>query len=118
MATITPTFNAVSARGDTAYQLLWSIMASADTITELPIGGKEFTRGAVQFSGTFGGATVKLQVSNDGTTYYDMKDVSGATVSVTAAGYFEFQTAGIYLRPSIAGGTGDAVTATVILREG
>ena len=117
MATIAPTFVTVSARGLTAHQLLWTPIATVDTLVGLPVGGNKAARGSVQFSGTFGGATVKLQASNDGTTYYDMKDISGTTISATAAGYFEFQTAAVYLRPAISGGTGDAVTVTAAIRE-
>ena len=117
MAIITPTFSSVSARGQDAIRLSWSPIATVDTITGLPIGGKRAIRGSVQIGGTFGAATVKLQASNDGTTYFDMKDVGGAAISATAAGMFEFQTACVYLRPSITGGTGDAVTVVVSARE-
>ena len=117
MATITPTYSNVSARGRDAVRLLWSPIATVDTLTGISIGGDRSIRGSVQFGGTFGAATVKLQVSNDGTTYFDMKDVSGTAISATAAGLFEFQTAAVYLRPAISGGTGDAVTVTVALRE-
>lgn len=117
MATITPAYSNVSARGADAVRLLWTPIATVDTLTGISIGGSSTIRGSVQFSGTFGAATVKLQVSNDGTTYFDMKDISGTTISATAAGHFEFQTAAVYLRPAISGGTGDAVTVTVSLRQ-
>jgi hypothetical protein len=118
MAIITPTYSNVSARGRDVVRLLWTPIATVDTLTGISIGGNLAIRGSVQFSGTFGAATVKLQVSNDGTTYFDMKDISGTVISATAAGHFEFETAAAYLRPAISGGTADAVTVTTALREG
>ena len=65
---------------------------------------------------SFGGATVKLQVSNDNTTYFDVKDTGATTVSATAAAIFNFSSAAIYFRPAITGGTGDAVDIYLVLR--
>jgi hypothetical protein len=45
-----------------------------------------------------------------------MKDLLGNTISTTSAAYFEFTTAGVYIRPAISGGTGDAVDVTMSLR--
>jgi hypothetical protein len=55
-------------------------------------------------------------VSNDGTTYFDMKDLAGTTISATANALFEFTTSAMYLRPVISGGAANAVDVTVVLR--
>ena len=68
---------------------------------------------SVQVSGTFGGATVVLQVSNDGVTFATLKDISGNDLSFTAAGYAEFSSGAAFIRPSISGGTGDSLNVTV-----
>jgi hypothetical protein len=116
MATVSPIFSTVTAPGGDVTRVAWAAMATGDTINALTVSAQAAVVGSVQFTGTFGGATVKLQVSNDGTNFVDMKDLTGASVTATAAGYFEFTTAGLYLRPTISGGTGDAVTATLVLR--
>ncbi len=116
MATVSPEFSAVYAQGQTIMRSVWADLATGDTIVQLGIPGQAAVAGAVQFTGTFGGATVKLQVSNDNSTYFDMKDLLGNVITATAAGYFEFTTAGVYLRPAISGGTGDAVDVTISLR--
>jgi len=64
---------------------------------------------SVQVRGTFGGATVVLQGSNDGVTYSTLKDLQGNALSFTAAGYAEFSSAAEFLKPSISGGTGDSI---------
>lgn len=68
---------------------------------------------SVQVSGTIGGATVALQGSNDGETYATLKDVTGANLSFTAAGYAEFSSGAAFIKPLISGGTGDSINVTV-----
>ena len=68
---------------------------------------------SVQVSGTFGGATVVLQGSVDGTTYATLKDLQGNNLSFTSAGYAEFSSGAAFIKPSISGGTGDSLNITV-----
>lgn len=68
---------------------------------------------SVQVTGTIGGATVALQGSNDGVTYTTLKDLSGATMSFTAAGYAEFSSGAAFIKPLISGGTGDSINVIV-----
>ena len=73
---------------------------------------------SVLISGTFGGATAKLQFSNDGTTWTDLKDSAGTAVSGTATA--QFQQVGIYaayIKPVVSGGTSDNIDFTVTLRN-
>jgi hypothetical protein len=113
MATVSPV---LSRTAEGIPYLLWENVATGDTITAYAVHGRLATNASVQFTGTFGGATVKLQTSNDGTTYADIKDVHGTTVSATAAGQFEFSRSAVYLRPAISGGTSDAVDIYLVLR--
>lgn len=68
---------------------------------------------SVQVGGTFGGATVVLQGSNDGVTYATLKDLQGNNISFTSAGYAEFSSGAAFIKPSISGGTGDSINVTV-----
>jgi hypothetical protein len=72
--------------------------------------------GAVQVTGTFGGATVRLKASNDGTNFVTMDDILGDPVEFTAAGLLEFTTAAVYIRAEVSGGTGDDIDVVVCLR--
>lgn len=96
--------------------VLWENVATGDTLVPYAVQGRLGTDAALQFAGTFGGATVKLQVSNDNSTYLDMKDRYGTTVSATAAALFELSTSAAYLRPSIASGSANAVDVYLVLR--
>lgn len=116
MATVSPAFDFVQAQAAKVPRVTWADLATGDTITAFPVAAQAAVAGAVQFGGTFGGATVGLQVSNDGTTFFDMKDLGGTVVSATSAALFEFTTAAMYIRPVITGGAANAVDVTVVLR--
>lgn len=91
---------------------------STSTDTTLKFAVAEGSIASVLINGTFGGATAKLQFSNDGTTWTDFKDSAGTTVSATAA--TQFQQVGVYavyIKPVVSGGSSDNVDFTVTLRR-
>jgi hypothetical protein len=116
MGTISPGFSPVQIQGRNTQRVIWADIVTGDTIESFGVAGPAAVAGAVQFGGTFGGATIKLQSSNDGTTFFDMKDVYGVVISATAAALFEFSTSAVYLRPAISGGSANAVDVTLSLR--
>lgn len=116
MATVSPGFSPIQIQGRTVQRVIWTGIVTGDTIDAFGVAGAAAVAGCVQFSGTFGGATIKLQGSNDGTNYFDMKDMYGVTISATAAAMFEFSTSAVYLRPAIASGSANAVDVTLSLR--
>ena len=113
MPTINPEFDTSVAN---VPRIIWETLATGDTVVAQAVPARSGLAGSVQISGTFGGATVVLQCSNDGTTYFTLTDTQGTDISATANSYFEFTTAAVYLRPSISGGTGDDVDVVVALR--
>lgn len=94
----------------------WEAANSTDGASAYALNGRLGLSAAIQVVGTFGGATVKLQVSVDGVTYYDLSDTAGNPISATAAGIFEFSTSAVYIKPDISGGTGDDLDIFVALR--
>ena len=111
MATITPT---VTRKYDRRV-VTWSAFSTADTavahVVDVPA-----TRSAVQVTGTFGGATIVMQGSLDGTNFFNLTDAFGNALSITAAGGADMNTAVLHIRPSSSGGTGDDVTVTFVIR--
>jgi hypothetical protein len=95
----------------------WSAVSTADTEIAYALNGGKSSRGAVQFDGTFGGATVVLQGSVDGTTYVTLRDTAGNAISDTSADVFFFETAVNYIKPLVTGGTGDSLNIRVALRD-
>lgn len=112
MATVSPAPSIPSASNIPV--LTWTGVSTADTMT--PVVVRKGSSGAVQMTGTWGSATVKLQGSLDGTTYFDLKDASGTTISATSNAYFQFTTSAVYLKPASSGGTADNVDVVLVLR--
>lgn len=73
---------------------------------------------AGQAFGTFGGATLVMQGSNNASNYVGLNDLSGSAVSLTAAGGFTIGDGYRDIRPSASGGTGDDIDVVVTFRYG
>lgn len=116
MATISPAFTKTVIRGQTVTTVTWTGAATGDTLEEFGLIDTAAVAGSVQITGTFGGATAVMQVSNDSTTWFTAKDMSNTEVSATADAFFEFSSSALYLRPSISGGTGDTIDIVLSLR--
>jgi hypothetical protein len=114
MATITP----VSSQSKDVSLTTWTGVSTADTATAIgPMNrGVGAKRASVTFTGTFGGATVVLQGSNDGTNWGTLTDLAGNEISVTAAAVREFSSSCLYIRPSSSGGAGDNVDVVLAQR--
>lgn len=113
MATVNPVRSSANVGIDV---ILWEACATGDTINADQPTRMSPLAGSVQFTGTFGGATVTLTGSNDGTNFVTLTDPTGSDISVTSAGMVEFSTSCRYIKPGISGGTGDDVDVTVVLR--
>lgn len=103
MATINPVR---SSPANNIEQVLWTTLTEEDTAASVLPGSLAGVVGSVQVIGTFAGATVVWQGSNDGTNWWNLKDTSGTAISFTAAGGADFSTAALYVRPSASGGGG------------
>lgn len=94
----------------------WETVTESDTFQALRVGFQKSLAGCLQVTGTFGGATVALHGSNDGTNFYLLKDLQGVDAELTAAGLIEFTTAALYVKPVASGGSSQSVTANLVLR--
>lgn len=113
MATITPTYDGAY---DKALEVFWEALTESDTAAAWVPSGLEALIAGVQVTGTFGGATVVLEGSWDGTNYETLRSIDGAAISLTAAGYAEFATTAKVIRPSASGGSSQDVDITIIAR--
>lgn len=113
MATISPVKDTGAA---TCQAFTWETLTESDTAATIEPEGTSGLLGVMQSTGTFGGATVALQGSNDGTNFVALKDVTGTAIGLTAAGAVEFSTAMRYIRPSASGGSSQDLDITIVLR--
>jgi hypothetical protein len=68
-------------------------------------------------TGTFGGATIVLQGSNDASNWYTLKDPGGTAISLTSTGLRQVLENPRYLRPLVSGGSGTSLTAILFTRK-
>lgn len=94
----------------------WTAIANADTATPFLPVELDTAIASVQISGTFGGATLTIQQSNDGTNWFTVKTPTNDNVVATAAGMFEVSLSGLYIRPSISGGSGSSINVILVTR--
>lgn len=117
MATISPTYTKLESERNSANMLVitWTPVTEADTCAPAACG--DFADRSVQFDGTFGGATVKLQGSNNGSAYADLTDPQGNAISKTSAALEAVMELTAYTKPVISGGTSQSLTITLIGRR-
>lgn len=85
-----------------------------------PIGPNhaEYADRSVQVLGTFGGANVVLQGSNDGgATWFALDDPQGTDMSFGAAGGKAVSEATERMRPLLTGGSASSITVTLYCRR-
>jgi hypothetical protein len=91
-------------RGTVLYT--WSAVIAADTASAIEAEAWAADR-SVQIEGTFNGATVAIQGSNDGTTYQTLTDPQGNPISKASSLPIEQITEITrYIKPLISGGGG------------
>lgn len=105
MATITAD---IKPREGGIRKVIWETMGNADTGSAVSIA--DYPDKTVDIQGTFGGATVVIQGSNDGTNYTTLTDTTDTALSFTAAsGPKVILENPLFLRASTSGGTGTDV---------
>lgn len=122
MAVVSPTFTKRrgQAGGIDAVKITWTGIGDADTCK--PVSRPDLADRSVQVEGTFGGATIVLQGSNDATSnsdgnYRTLNDPAAAAISLTSAGIKQVTEATDWIKPATSGGTGSSITVTVLARR-
>lgn len=99
-----------------AFVAKWEGMAQGDD--GQPVMGAQYTDKTIQVSGTFGGATLALEGSNDGVNYHALTDTQGNTLNITSAKIKQVVEATVYVRPVVVGGDGTTnLSVHVLMKE-
>lgn len=116
MATINATITDVSTTYDKgAITVTWATMTESDSAAAFDM--QEYEAAAVEFTGTFGGATIVLQGAVL-STYQTLKDAPGGSdISKTSAGWQTVGQQPRLVKPSASGGTSQSLTTTLLLRR-
>ena len=115
MAVISPV---IVDEGDRTKIVTWT-MATADTANPIGINGAfaDFADRSVTVTGTFGGGTITMQGSNDGTNFFDLTDGSNNALSFAAARLEQIYEATRHQKPTLTGGAGVALAVTMFMRK-
>jgi len=114
MATIQPTIDRDTVPG--AVLATWADLATGDVGAGVPVAYSADLTG--QASGTFGGATITWEGSNDGgTTWLPLTDPQGNAIAKTADSLEAVTEISELARPRVSSGAVTAVTISAILRR-
>lgn len=95
-----------------AFLITWTGLSSAEPIGEAAEHASSSDR-TVQVGGTFGGASIIIEGSNDGTNYIVLTDGQGNAISFTTDGIEAVIEATRYIRPRVSGGSGVSVNVNL-----
>lgn len=95
-----------------AIQTVWSGGATGDVCAPLDLPSYKFQ--SVQVSGTFGGGTVTIEGSNDGTTWNALVDSFNGSLAFTSAGFKEIGVNARYVRCNITAGTATGMKIVIL----
>lgn len=124
MAVISPTFAKVHgpSGGVDATIITWANIGDADTC--LGVKRPELVDRSIQAFGTFGGATINCQGSNDsvdGTNssghWDNLTNPAGTVIALASEGIQQVLEASVWIRPKTGGGSGSSVTVAICARR-
>lgn len=118
MATVTPTRSNDVGTGDgSVVQYTWTLTSS--NRDGLPVEMVEWADRTLTATGTWGGATLTLQGSNDNTTFLTQSNAAGGSAAtLTADGMITPIEAPRYFRPNLTvAGVGASLTVILTLRR-
>jgi hypothetical protein len=116
MATVTPS-PVPNSVGSPALTTAWDLSGKTTTDTFLAQEMSGNADRSVQFAGTFNGATVQLQGSNDGTNFVVLTDPLNNALTFTSAGLKQIAEVTRYIRCAVTAGTTTSVVGTVFTRK-
>lgn len=113
MAAVTPTIRTVGAGNFACRVATWASIGDSDTCT--PVSFPDLTDRSVQVFGTFGGASIAIQGSNDaGTTFAPLNDPGGTVIGITTAKIKAILENSEQIKPVTSGGTGSSLTVCIL----
>lgn len=115
MAIVASTFDSMVPKvwGNNVVVYTWAAIPGDSS--GVPVGGPGFTDRSFQVAGTFGGATVVIEGSNDGTNYFTLHDPFANALSFTAAALAEVTEMALFMRPRVIGGAAAAIDVVAVL---
>jgi hypothetical protein len=116
MATITAAVSSLQGISALAKKWIWETLTSVN-LDGSPVAVAEAGVSlTVQAIGTFGGTSIAMQGSNDGTNWFPLPNHAGVAMVFTSAGGASTSYLPLYVRPLLTGGSGVDVDVSVLVR--
>ena len=96
-----------------AFVASWTSLALGDDGQAMPFS--QYSDKSVQVFGTFGGASLRVEGSNDGTNWATLTDPQGNDLLITTAKIEMVTEAAAYTRPFVVGGDGTTSLSVAML---
>lgn len=93
----------------------WVGLAAGDE--GAPVQFAQYSDKSVQVAGTFDGATLVLEGSNNGTDWAVLTDAQGNPLNITSAKIELVAEATWYVRPRVSGGTAPSLNVHLFMKE-
>jgi hypothetical protein len=100
---------------DRASVITWTGLATGDTGQPLEMTG--WADRSIQATGTFGGATVNIEGSNNGTNWSLLTDPQGNNIALTSAKIEQVMEITRFIRPAVSGGSGVSINIITLVRR-
>jgi hypothetical protein len=114
MALIQPVYTRI---GEHTLQATWTFTEN-DTCVPVQSRMADYADRLITFGGAFGGATAKVQGSNDDLEYFDLRDNTHTVISKTAFGGEQILETPAYIKPVATGGTAQTLKVILNMRRG
>lgn len=102
--------------GDGSVRIVtWSAGATGDSGSA--VESAAWADRCVHVTGTFGGATVAIQGSNDGSDWQTLNNAQGTAATFTAAGLKQIVEVPRFMRPTVTGGAASAIKVVLVARR-
>jgi len=115
MATINAVITDISQDGSVS-KISWPSVTNTNS-DGAPVVSCEWADRCVSVDGTFGGATITIQGSNDGTNWYTLNNAQGTALTFTAAGMKQIVEVPYFTRPLLTGGAGSTLNIIMVARR-
>lgn len=114
MAVIAPTIVDIGLTGSGyVFQVIWAAVTENDSCRAVQY--PEYADKSIQVSGTFGGASVALHGSNDGTNFAALNDASGTVIAITTAKIKAVLENTFQIKPVITGGAAQSLNVSMLI---
>ncbi len=114
MATIQATVTGVGNNDRSTLLVVWAAVTESDVCQ--PVSYPEFADKSVHPSGTFGGASVRVYGSNNGSTFVALNDASSTAIAISSEGIKQVLENTLFVKPDMTGGSGQTITISMLFR--